>query len=289
MHVLSVIHGSEARAELFAPVVEERGHRLDEWSFAWHTPPPRPLDCVRRGDGLRRRDARRPGRVAPVAARRDGLAPGAGRAARAGARHLSRRAAARAGDRLVGRPAGGAGDRLVRRRADGRGRRGSGRSARCRATSRRSSGTTTRTGCRRARSSSRAATTCTQAFRLGDACWGVQFHPEVTHGAAERLARRHRRPAPDPERAARGDSVEDRPLERARPRALRRLPRSPPSACSPAPRSATCRSTRSASHSRRRCSTPGWNVLLHGSDDVERADRSGHGVRRAALRAGRGG
>jgi GMP synthase (glutamine-hydrolysing) len=21
---------------------------------------------------------------------------------------------------------------------------------------------------------------CTQAFRLGDACWGVQFHPEVT-------------------------------------------------------------------------------------------------------------
>ena len=44
MHVLSVIHGGEARAELFAPVVEERGHRLDEWSFAWHTPPPRPLD-----------------------------------------------------------------------------------------------------------------------------------------------------------------------------------------------------------------------------------------------------
>ena len=44
MQVLSVIHGDEARAELFAPVVEEAGHRLDEWSFAWGTPPPRPLD-----------------------------------------------------------------------------------------------------------------------------------------------------------------------------------------------------------------------------------------------------
>lgn len=44
MHVLSVIHGVEARAGLFAPVVEEQGHRLDEWSFAWRKPPPRPLD-----------------------------------------------------------------------------------------------------------------------------------------------------------------------------------------------------------------------------------------------------
>src|SRR6266853_574978 len=44
MHILSVIHGTDARAELFAPVVEETGHRLDEWSFAWGTPPPRPLE-----------------------------------------------------------------------------------------------------------------------------------------------------------------------------------------------------------------------------------------------------
>jgi GMP synthase (glutamine-hydrolysing) len=39
-----VIHGSEARTELFAPVVEEAGHSLDEWSFVWGTPPARPLD-----------------------------------------------------------------------------------------------------------------------------------------------------------------------------------------------------------------------------------------------------
>ena len=45
MHVLSVIHGTDARTELFAPVVEEAGHGLDEWSFGWGTPPPRPLDA----------------------------------------------------------------------------------------------------------------------------------------------------------------------------------------------------------------------------------------------------
>jgi len=45
MDVLSVIHGSDARTELFAPAIVESGHALDEWSFGWGTPPPRPLDC----------------------------------------------------------------------------------------------------------------------------------------------------------------------------------------------------------------------------------------------------
>jgi GMP synthase (glutamine-hydrolysing) len=44
VHVLSVIHGSEARTELFAPVVQDAGHSLDEWSFAWGRPPAQPLD-----------------------------------------------------------------------------------------------------------------------------------------------------------------------------------------------------------------------------------------------------
>jgi GMP synthase (glutamine-hydrolysing) len=39
-----VIHGEEAKAEIFAPAVEELGHQLDEWSFSWGTPPPRPVD-----------------------------------------------------------------------------------------------------------------------------------------------------------------------------------------------------------------------------------------------------
>jgi GMP synthase (glutamine-hydrolysing) len=42
--VLSVVHGEDAGAALFAPLVAEAGHRLDEWSFGWVTPPPQPLD-----------------------------------------------------------------------------------------------------------------------------------------------------------------------------------------------------------------------------------------------------
>ena len=45
MQILSVIHGTDARTELFAPAIEESGHALDEWSFGWGTPPPRPLDA----------------------------------------------------------------------------------------------------------------------------------------------------------------------------------------------------------------------------------------------------
>ncbi|HET8751633.1 MAG TPA: type 1 glutamine amidotransferase [Gaiellaceae bacterium] len=45
MDVLSIVHGGDAGSELFAPLVTEAGHRLDEWSFATATPPPRPLDA----------------------------------------------------------------------------------------------------------------------------------------------------------------------------------------------------------------------------------------------------
>lgn len=44
MRVLSIVHGDEARTELFAPVVRAEGHELDEWSLAWGQPPPRPID-----------------------------------------------------------------------------------------------------------------------------------------------------------------------------------------------------------------------------------------------------
>jgi len=43
--VLAVIHGASVRAGVFGDVVVERGHRLDEWSLAWGTPLPRPLDA----------------------------------------------------------------------------------------------------------------------------------------------------------------------------------------------------------------------------------------------------
>jgi GMP synthase (glutamine-hydrolysing) len=45
MNLLAVIHGGKVRAGVFGPVVEERGHRLEEWSLAWDTPLPRPLDA----------------------------------------------------------------------------------------------------------------------------------------------------------------------------------------------------------------------------------------------------
>ena len=40
MNVLSVVHGEDARTELFGPVVAAAGHRLSEWSFASGGAPP---------------------------------------------------------------------------------------------------------------------------------------------------------------------------------------------------------------------------------------------------------
>ncbi len=44
VRMISVIHGASVRAGLFGDVVSERGHELEEWSLAWGTPPPRPID-----------------------------------------------------------------------------------------------------------------------------------------------------------------------------------------------------------------------------------------------------
>jgi GMP synthase (glutamine-hydrolysing) len=45
MHVLSVIHGEKVRAGVFSEAVEARGHVVEEWSLAWGTSLPRPLDA----------------------------------------------------------------------------------------------------------------------------------------------------------------------------------------------------------------------------------------------------
>jgi GMP synthase-like glutamine amidotransferase len=39
-----------------------------------------------------------------------------------------------------------------------------------------------------------------QAFRLGDTCWGVQFHPEVTEPQLGRWIGDEHDPPPEPER-----------------------------------------------------------------------------------------
>jgi GMP synthase (glutamine-hydrolysing) len=45
MDVLAVIHGESVRSGVFGDVVRARGHTLEEWSLAWGTPLPRPLDA----------------------------------------------------------------------------------------------------------------------------------------------------------------------------------------------------------------------------------------------------
>ncbi|HSC73807.1 MAG TPA: type 1 glutamine amidotransferase [Gaiellaceae bacterium] len=45
MDVLAVIHGETVRSGVFGDAVEARGHRLEEWSLASGTSLPRPLDA----------------------------------------------------------------------------------------------------------------------------------------------------------------------------------------------------------------------------------------------------
>jgi GMP synthase (glutamine-hydrolysing) len=45
MDVLAIIHGESVRSGVFGDVVRARGHELEEWSLAWETPLPRPLDA----------------------------------------------------------------------------------------------------------------------------------------------------------------------------------------------------------------------------------------------------
>jgi GMP synthase (glutamine-hydrolysing) len=42
--VLSLIHGTNARGGVFYDAIEQAGYRYDEWSLAWGTPPPVPLE-----------------------------------------------------------------------------------------------------------------------------------------------------------------------------------------------------------------------------------------------------
>jgi len=44
VHILGVIHGAKVRSGVFGQVAAARGHRVEEWSLAWGTPPPRAID-----------------------------------------------------------------------------------------------------------------------------------------------------------------------------------------------------------------------------------------------------
>lgn len=200
MRVLSLIHGDGGRAALFEPVVEEAGHSLDEWSFRWDAPPPRPLDsydAVLVFGGAMHADEDDdhpwlPGETAWLAQLLARRTPVLGVCL--GVQLLARAAGARVGRMPDGPEIGwhgvelteaGVADPVV--------------------------GALPRTfeafqwhhytyGVPAGAVELARSPACTQAFRLGDACWGVQFHPEVSGPQLEGWIADEDDPAPDPER-----------------------------------------------------------------------------------------
>jgi GMP synthase (glutamine-hydrolysing) len=181
MHVISVIHGSEARTELFAPVVESAGHRLDEWSFVWGTPPPRPLESydaamVFGGAMHADQEAQHPWiseelrwltSVLETGLPVLGICLGVQLLARAAGSWVGPLDEPEIGWYEVELTDAGVADPVVGALP---------RSFEALQWHRYTYGLPT--------DAVELATSplATQAFRLGDACWGVQFHPEVTEG-----------------------------------------------------------------------------------------------------------
>ncbi|HEV8179475.1 MAG TPA: type 1 glutamine amidotransferase, partial [Gaiellaceae bacterium] len=199
MDVLALVHGEDARAELFAPLVAESGHGLDEWSFGWGTPPPRPLDgydAVFVFGGFMHPDQDdvypwfhdeldwlRTLLEGPVPTL--GICLGSELLARAAGAWVGQLAVPEIGWDEVELTDAGTADAVfstLPRRFDGllwhhyahdlpEGAVALAHSA-----------------------------ASLQAFRLGEACWGVQFHPEVTEPQLERWIADESDPPPDPAR-----------------------------------------------------------------------------------------
>lgn len=199
MDVLSVIHGGDAGTELFAEVVAEQGHHLDEWSFVAAEPPPRPLDAyeavlVLGGAMHADEEDWHPwlreetmwlqqllGRHVPVL----GMCLGVQLLARAAGATVGPLPEPEIGWYEVELTEEGIADPVLGALPPGFESfqwhhytyglpAGAVELARSDA--------------------------CTQAFRLGDACWGVQFHPEVRQAQIEGWLDDDADPAPDPER-----------------------------------------------------------------------------------------
>jgi GMP synthase (glutamine-hydrolysing) len=195
VHVLGVIHGARARSGLFGEVLAERGHPIEEWSLAWGTPPPRPLDeygavIVFGGAMHADQDDHHPWlreenlfiqRLVDSGTPFLGVCLGAQLLAKACGAPVMPAAQPEIGWHDVKLGAAAADDPVLRALP-----------ARFRAmqwhyyTYGLPSGAT-----ELARSA-----TCTQAFRLGEHTWGVQFHPEVTHAQVEGWIDQERGKAP---------------------------------------------------------------------------------------------
>jgi GMP synthase (glutamine-hydrolysing) len=208
MRVLSVVHGSDARTELFGPVVEQEGHRLDEWSFVWDSGPPPAFgtyDAVFVFGGAMHADqdslhpwlADETAWLADVVERDIpvlGVCLGVQLIARALGQHVGRMA----GDPEIGwcpvaLTDAGAADPVL--------------------------GVLPREftalqwhhytyGIPEGAVELARSPACTQAFRLGESCWGVQFHPEVTAAQLEGWLADPDDPAPDPDGLRAATAVE---------------------------------------------------------------------------------
>jgi GMP synthase (glutamine-hydrolysing) len=197
--ILSLVHGEDAGTELFAPLVAEAGHRLEEWSFGWGARPRRALeayDAVLVFGGAMHGDQeeshpwlreelewlhRLLGRSAPVL----GICLGAQLLARAAGAWLGPLPEAEIGWTEVELTEEGASDAVL-----------SALPPRFEAFQWHHYGHGLPDGAVALARNQVAL----QAFRLGSACWGVQFHPEVTEPQLGRWIAGKGDPPPDPER-----------------------------------------------------------------------------------------
>jgi GMP synthase (glutamine-hydrolysing) len=198
VNVLSLVHGEEARTELFGPVVAAAGHRLDEWSFAWNTAPPLPLDTydavlVLGGTMHADQEAWHPWlrdeaiwlrRLVERGVPTLGVCLGVQLLARAAGSWVGPLAAPEIGWVEVALSDAGVADPVL--------------------------GSLPRRfpalqwhhytfGVPSGAVELARSEACTQGFRLGESCWGVQFHPEVTEPQLETWIVDEDEPAPEPE------------------------------------------------------------------------------------------
>jgi GMP synthase (glutamine-hydrolysing) len=207
VHVLALIHGRQGRSGVFGEAVLARGHELEEWSLAWGEPPPRPLDdygafLVFGGSMHADQEDRHPWlreetlflqRLLDLRTPVFGVCLGAQLLARAAHAPVGPSSEPEIGWYDVELTQEAADDPVLSRLPE-----------RFRAFQWHFYTYGVPAG---AVELARSAV-CTQAFRLGDAAWGIQFHAEVTRAQIERWLAEDEAPGFD--RAAIGRETEER-------------------------------------------------------------------------------